>query len=262
MPLPANAISNWLAWLEDGMFDGGQPRQFLIKRVYWNSAAEKNREAYESQGFEAISCDRFHGLPNSVDMRMAVEATYVNPKAQEFVLITRDSDFVPVLQRLDEKKKRTVFVANESQLHTFTTYRQHADVIIATRVLNAARQYVRPKNGVLGRIGKSLRTAKPSKSPPPAQPSPPQPAPDPMQQAVDRTIKATSLNPNEETAQAKIVAALRAVPGFTTTGKSTYLGKGSYKALMKEVARRDARVKVVDKPRGGTGVRYVPQAGG
>jgi hypothetical protein len=57
------------------------------------------------------------------------------------------------------------------------------------------------------------------------------------------------------------VAALKAVPGFTTSGKNSYLGKGSYKALMKEVARRDARVKVVvDKPRGGTGVRYVPKA--
>jgi hypothetical protein len=198
-------------------------------------------------------------------MRMAVdivETTYDNPKVQEFILITRDSDFVPVLQRLDEKKKRTVFVANESRFNTYTTYRQHADVIIATRVLNAARQYVRPKDGLLGRIGQSLRTQKPSKSSPPAQPTPtpPPPASDPMQQAVDRVIKVTSLKPNKETAQNKIVAALKAVPGFTTSGKNGYLGKGSYKALMKEVARRDARVKVVDKPRGGTGVRYVPKA--
>jgi hypothetical protein len=81
-----------------------------------------------------------------------------------------------------------------------------------------------------------------------------------MQQAVDRVIKVTSLKPNKETAQAKIVAALKAVPGFSTSGKRSYLGKGSYKALMKDVARLDARVKVVDKPRGGTGVRYVPKA--
>jgi uncharacterized protein (TIGR00288 family) len=264
MPLPANAIVNWLGWLEDGVFDEGKPRQFLLKRVYWNAAAEKNREAYESHGFEAIHCDRYHGLPNSVDMRMAVdivEATYVNPKVEEFILITRDSDFVPVLQRLDEKKKRTVFVANESQFNTYTTYRQHADVIIPTRVLNAARQYTRPKNGLLGRIGKSLRSQKPSQSPQPAQPAPPPPSTtDPMQQAVDRVIKVTSLNPNEETSQAKIVAGLKAVPGFTTSGKESYLGKGTYKALMKEVARRDSRIKVVDKSRGGTGVRYVPKA--
>jgi uncharacterized protein (TIGR00288 family) len=266
MPLPANAIPNWLAWLEDGMFDQGNRRQFLLKRVYWNAAAEKHREAFQSHDFDVVHCDRFHGLPNSVDMRMAVdivETTYTNPNIDEFILITRDSDFVPVLQRLDEKRKRTAFVANETDINIYTTFRQHADVIIPLRALNAAKQYVRSTDGLLGKIGRTLRQQqKAGKVTAAAKPPLPtsQPAVDPMQLALDRVIKTASLNPNKETAQTKILKALTSVPGFTSSGKNSYLGKGSYRELMKELARTDPRIKVIDHQRG-MGVKYVTKAG-
>ena len=143
IPLPPDTIPSWLAWLEDGVFDEHKRRRFLLKRVYWNASHQKHAAAYEAQGFEVVTCERFHGLANSVDVRMAIdiiEATFASPKIDEFMLITRDTDFVPVLQRLDEKKKKSVFLVNEQQPNIHTTYRQHADILVTAWEFKVARR--------------------------------------------------------------------------------------------------------------------------
>ena len=282
LPLPPEAIPNWLAWLEDGQFDDGRRRNVLVKRVYWNSSAEKHRDGYLKRGFDVILCEKFATMKNGADIRMAmdvVELTHTNNKIDEFILVTTDSDFVPVLQRLDEKSRRSVIVVNEARSEIHTTYRQHADILIPRRKLAEAKVYIRPKRGISSWFTRApnkapspplapVAVAKPAVVAAPLSAAPARPAiappvlvtPASLQSVVDRVIKVTSLTPKAYTGQKRVMVALRALPGFQLQGANSFFGKGSYKALMKSLAKIDTRLHVIDQMGGGTGVMYVPNS--
>src|SRR5262249_16021401 len=145
---------------------------------------------------------------------------------------------------------------------------QHADVLIAVREFRVARQYIRPKPSLMRKLRGALGAeppgdkvaAKPAEPVPKAATSSPDPGKiDPSQKARGCVISATSRNPNVLTAKVKIIKPLRVVPGFTVTGRTCYLGLGSYKALMRELAKLDPRIDVVNQSGGGIAVRYVPK---
>lgn len=283
VPLPPDAIANWLAWLEDGVFEPSrQRRRFLQKRVYWNSHAERNRELFQRHGFVPILVGKFSGLKNGADIRMAmdvVEATYTRSEIQEFILLTGDSDFVPVLERLRHKSKRSAIVATEHRPNIHTTYQLNADVLIPSRRLAEAAQYQRPSRGILNRLlmrrqpvpplpraavapaaeGSTAKTgpaARAAKPPPQQQPS--AEAMPVIETAARRVAKLITQQPRNYVAQKRVLAELDKVQGFKRQGPAAFLGLGSYKALMKELARLDPRISVVEQPGGGTGVVFVP----
>ena len=288
VPLPPDAIANWLAWLEDGAFEPSRRRRrFLQKRVYWNSHAERNRELFQRHGFVPILVGKFSGLKNGADIRMAmdvVEATYTRSEIQEFILLTGDSDFVPVLERLRHKSKRSAIVATEHRPNIHTTYQLNADVLIPSRRLAEAAQYRRPSRGILDRIlmhgrpapsspravtapavagatatAKASPTARPSRPPPPAQPA----AADPtsvIETAARRVARLLVQQPRNYVAQKRVLAELDKIQGFKRQGPAAFLSLGSYKALMRELARLEPRITVVEQPGGGTGVVFVPPA--
>ena len=291
LPLPPEAIANWLAWLEDGVFDAsGRRRRFLQKRVYWNSHAERHRELFERHGFVSILIGKFSGLKNGADIRMAmdvVEATYTRSEIDEYLLLTGDSDFVPVLDRLREKSKRSGIVATEHRPNIHTTYHLHADVLIsARRLATEAPQYRRPRLGFLARMLMRREPALPrvpapagaTKVPMPikgANPLPQTPKPPPMAPAVAtptaephpgieialaRVVDLLSRQPRNYMAQKRVLAELDQVPGFKRQGADAYLGLRDYRALMRELAKRDKRITVVGQPGGGTGVVFMPPA--
>ena len=74
-------IANWVAWLERGEFDASRKRRkFLLKRIYWNSSANHLREKFEHHDFQPIVCEKFTGLKNGADIKMAIdviEATWM-----------------------------------------------------------------------------------------------------------------------------------------------------------------------------------------
>jgi uncharacterized protein (TIGR00288 family) len=293
MPLARDSIASWLAWLEDGGFDGNRRRKFLLKRVYWNSGVQKFKSAYEASGFEVMLCDRYHGLANSVDVQMAIdiiEQTYENPRIDEYILITRDTDFVPVLKRLREKQKRTVFMVNEAKLNVHTTYSQHADILIPVRALDEARRYERGRRGLFARLGLARRprpaagqpsrkpdrrgetrsqVTSPDVSPLPDKPivtAPPRtrkpavrfdlPTPDVTNRALECALQLASAQPDRPTSRARMIAALQVMPEFATSGRTPFLGYGDYRVLMQELARLDPRLQIVDQPGGGMVVRF------
>ncbi len=298
MPLARDSIENWLAWLEDGGFDGNKRRKFLLKRVYWNSGVQKFKSAYEARGFEVMLCDRYHGLANSVDVQMAIdiiEATYEYPRIDEYILITRDTDFVPVLKRLREKQKRTAFMVNEAKLNVHTTYHQHADVLIPVRTLEDARRYERKRRGLLALLGglgrakastavaleKSGRRVgvQPAMAAPAMKPSPSLPvAAKPLvivprkprkpavkhelpnaaatARALEYAIRLASALPDRPTSRARMIEALQGLPEFSTSGRSPFLGFVDYKGLMQELCRLDPRLAILDQPGGGIVVRF------
>ena len=287
VPLPPDAIASWLAWLEDGVFDpGNRRRRFLQKRVYWNSHAERSRDIFHKHGFVPILVGKYSGLKNGADIRMAmdvVEATYTRPEIDEFILLTGDSDFVPVLERLRAKSKRSAIVATEHRPNIHTTYQRSADLIIPSRRLTEAAQYVRPRSVLMARLrlgsiaGASFpKAAKPSVAPSPVvatasrrteprggaagrAPTTAEPGPVPVLETAAKTvIRLLMQQPRNYVAQKRVLAELDRVPAFKRQGPTAFLGTGSYKALVKELTRIEPRITVVEQPGGGTGIVFIP----
>ncbi len=299
--LPAETLVNWLAWLEDGEFDGQKPRRFLAKRIYWNSNSERHKDIFEAHGFEVILCDKFSGLRNGADIRMAmdiVESTHTLSRIDEYILVTRDSDFVSVLNRLREKHKATAIVADESRPEIHTTMRHHADILIPMRRLVEARTYIRlpAKRGILARIRRRQPVASPSTprsttslptkpvaasprgartgripAPPvlqqaetkkPRNPPPTAATETALTDALARVVKlARSRKPNTNTGRKSVMAELAKVPGFKPEGTGRFLGFGGYYSLLQELARRDPRLVLVTEASGGIAMKFTPHLG-
>lgn len=262
-------VANWLAWFEDGEFDENkQRRRFIAKRVYWNSSAERHREKFEQQGFEVVLCEKFAAMKNGADIRMAldiIETTFTKTSIHEFVLVTSDSDFIPVLQKLGEKLKRTAVLVDEAKPSIYTAYTYHADIIVPARSLSAATRYSRPARGLLPRLGFKRGQREPAGAPPTVaakatdMEAPRAQAKDPVEAAVGCVVRVTSRKPRMYTSQRDIEAELKKIKGFSKAGQSSYLGRGSYQALMTEIEKRSDRINVHRPQRGGTSVRYVPK---
>jgi uncharacterized LabA/DUF88 family protein len=273
------SIPNWTAWIERGEFDEKRRRRKLVqKRIYWNSSTDHLRPQFERFGFVAVLCEKYAQLKNGADIRMTIdiiESTFKNPRIKEFILVTRDSDFVPVLQSLRQRQKRTAVLVDRNKPAIYTTYRQHADIVIPIDQFLAATAYTKPEHGraikraiayVSGLVwtywhkARERRAAKQAaaKAEAVAKLAATQEN-ELLDIAVDHVIRVTSLTPNLATARKKIENELRELRGFSTTGRNKYLGKGNYQALMREIAKKTNRIKVSAAYSGGISVTYVPR---
>ena len=83
-------VGNLLQWFSDGAFEkAGRKRRLLTKRVYWNSQAERYRDAFVEQRVDVVLCERFASLKNSADIKMAidiVEFAMRNPRLKEVIM--------------------------------------------------------------------------------------------------------------------------------------------------------------------------------
>jgi len=243
-------IQNWVAWLEDGEFDEDKrPRRFHEKRIYWNTMAEQHRDKFTSEGFTVVLCEKFSGLKNGADIRMALDIQEImlgKPRIAEFILITRDSDFVPVLQRLALNSKRTAILVDEQYPQVHSTYSHFADIVIVKRKFLAATTYNKRPRSVLEWTQWLRAPRKPAKR-------------DLLTLATDHVIRVTSLNPRQHTSRKEIEAELKKIPEFSTRGPNAYLGKTDYRDLMLELQKRSDRLEVTQTPGGGVNVRYIPK---
>ncbi len=113
-------------WLTPLLAD--RPRRALLRRCYMNPAGTLEdgagsrlryaefRWAFLAAGFEVVDCPRLTRLKNAADLRIALDAmeAMLSPLARhdEFILLSTDSDFVPLLQRLRAADRRTRLVAH------------------------------------------------------------------------------------------------------------------------------------------------------
>jgi hypothetical protein len=113
-------------WLERLL--GDRPRRALLRRCYMNPAGtledgegsrvrfSEFRWSFMAAGFEVMDCPKLTRLKNAADVRIALDAmeAMLSPltRYDEFILLSTDSDFVPLLQRLRAADRLTRLVAH------------------------------------------------------------------------------------------------------------------------------------------------------
>lgn len=140
----------WLQWLADG-HDCGRSRRLLVRRCYLNPAGSTSpasggasvkgdasqvpfsqfRGALVRDGFEVVDCPRFARLKNAADMVMAldiVDALAHPTRFDEFLILSGDADFMPLLHRLRAHDRRILLVMQDMAAGAL---RSAADAVIS-----------------------------------------------------------------------------------------------------------------------------------
>jgi uncharacterized LabA/DUF88 family protein len=277
------AIAHWMTWLEDGGFDPRRKRRaFLVKRVYWNPLFERYRGAFEAAGFEAFACRAIaKEKKSSADIVMTLDAVDIVNETKglkEVVLLTSDTDFVPVVNRLQDRGLDIVAMGNEEN-PTAAIYREYADHVVLRSAFRDAFAYVRPRRSWF-----AVAPAPAQPSPAPARPEPNMPAPaaaagpkpaaaapaaaparsppakqtDALQLAADRVVHVARGALGAHVSRQSVIRALHDVPGFVTSGANSWLGHGSYKKLLLAIARRrKSELRLYAHRNGGVAVAYL-----
>lgn len=150
----------WLRWIESGAFDPrGRRRRVVIKRVYWNAHNEIYRSGFEAAGFEAFACrSEAKSKKSTADMVLALDAAdvlYGDHKVKEFIVLSADTDFVPLLDRLQDNDARVVALVDERDVSS-AVYRGRADLVISRHDLIDAAQMspkaFKVRRGLWGRV--------------------------------------------------------------------------------------------------------------
>ena len=121
----------------NGMSFAG-PRRIVMNRCYGNPVPRRNqsdnstdmssfpfvRHHFLKAGFEVIDCPPLTAqLKNSSDIRMVMDVRdYLNHDTyfEEFIILSGDADFTPVLHRLRAHARRTVVFANDYTAAPYT----------------------------------------------------------------------------------------------------------------------------------------------
>jgi len=96
-----------------------------VARVFLDQyASDKLIEAVTNQGYDLVI------VPSDVDVALAVDATqYVfNPNIDIIAIVSRDSDFKPVLTKAKEQGKETIVVGTNPDFST--ALKNSADIVI------------------------------------------------------------------------------------------------------------------------------------
>jgi hypothetical protein len=116
----------------------GRPRRIVVNRCYGNPVPRRNthdnstdmtsfpfvRHHFLRAGFEVVDCPPLTAqLKNSSDIKMVLDATDFLEHAtrfEEFVILSGDADFTPLLHRLRAHDRRTVIFANDFTAAAYT----------------------------------------------------------------------------------------------------------------------------------------------
>lgn len=135
----------WLREIESGRLitptngsNFNQPRRIVMSRCYGNPVPRRNatdnstdmnsfpfvRHHFLRAGFEVIDCPPLTAqLKNSADIRMVMDVRDMlnhETRFEEFILMSGDADFTPVLHRLRAHARRTVVFANDHTAQPYT----------------------------------------------------------------------------------------------------------------------------------------------
>jgi NYN domain len=132
----ATSPGSWLTWLTRtplGSVDeaAGSDRRCLIRKCYLNPVVFWGwRSAFVQAGFQVVDCPPLAKGKNAADIQMAVDildALSHPTHLDEFIILSGDSDFTPILHRLRAHDRETVILAVGS---ISAAYRAAADLVL------------------------------------------------------------------------------------------------------------------------------------
>ncbi len=140
-----DAVS-WIKEVESGrlitatnLAASGRPRRIVVNRCYGNPVPRRNphdnstdmtsfpfvRHHFLRAGFEVIDCPPLTAqLKNSSDIKMVIDANDFlehNTKFDEFIILSGDADFTPLMHRLRAHNRRTAIFANDYTAAAYTS---------------------------------------------------------------------------------------------------------------------------------------------
>lgn len=275
-----NHLSNWVLWLEDGALSpAGKRRRFLHKRVYWNLQFDKYRGDFERAGFEAFNCRalakrKISAGKSSADIVItmdAIEIALMTKKLDEIIVLTTDSDFVPVVNRVQNPGLRVVTAGKETD-PTYELYSQHSDAVVHIAALKAAFEYQRTP-----RKWYQLRSPPPEVAPLTLQRERQSPLMGRVRAALatadgEQGEGATELHraagivkalgermPDQVLSKTKIVRALTVLPDFTPTYQSgirPWFGFKNFATMMRRLEQIERSIEVNTVGKGKVEVIY------
>jgi NYN domain len=162
----ATAPQRWLRWIEEGMnenADGSESspvRNVLVRRCYLNPQSFGNYRPYFTRsGFSVIDCPPLTTRgKNSADIVMVmdiIDALEHQTRFDEFVIMSGDADFTPVLHRLRMHDRRTTVLASGSG--AAAAYKAACDHLIREDVfIEAGLRIGESSSSLLGAIADRL----------------------------------------------------------------------------------------------------------
>lgn len=130
----------WLRWLEQEVQSdadaAGTVRSILVRRCYLNPQSfGRYRPYFVRAGFQVVDCPPLtQGGKNGADIQMVMDvldALEHRTRFEEFILLSGDSDFTPVLLRLRAHDRRTMILAVG---FAAVAYRAACDVVLTEEI--------------------------------------------------------------------------------------------------------------------------------
>jgi uncharacterized LabA/DUF88 family protein len=253
-----SSIAKWVDWLEDGIFSEPQKRRkFAVKRVYWNPLYDRYRESFEAAGFEAFACGAVvkskKSSADSVIILDAIDVAGYMRDLEEVVLLTSDTDFVPVVNRLQARDVAVVVMGHEKN-PTAEIYRRFADEVIIRSAFMDAFSYERPRRNWFGPKRERMVTTTTA----PDAIKTPVAKNDDIDIAAERISDAAKEVGGAMLSRKAAILALQDMKTFSTVGSHAWLNFGSYKKMILAIVKRRADLRLYSYRNGGAAIAYRP----
>lgn len=233
----AKSPAEWVGWMVNELtlpehVTGDAKRRILVRRCYLNPQAyQRFRPYFNLAGFEIIDCPALTtGGKTSTDIHMVLDIVDLlqhETHYDEFIVLSADADFTPVLRKLRRWDRRTTVLAIG---FPSAAYRASADLVIdQDEFVRGALGMARPHDAQPGqqpRLQPGLRLAHAD----PAAPAHPAPAPDVLELAelVRREVR-LSLEP---VPCARLATSIARHVGATP---SDWYGSGSFRRFLESL---------------------------
>jgi len=163
----ARAPTEWVSWMINSLalpehVTGGPKRRILVRRCYLNPQAyQRFRPYFNLAGFEIIDCPALTtGGKTSTDIHMVLDIVDLlqhEAHYDEFIVLSADADFTPVLRKLRRWDRRTTVLAIG---FPSAAYRASADLVIdQDEFVRGALGMAKPHEGELHKQASSASIA-------------------------------------------------------------------------------------------------------
>src|SRR5919199_1892474 len=230
--------ARWLSWIEQGMpsretgvAPQQQQRAILIRRCYLNPKLFYNFRPYFTRtAFSVVDCPPITQRgKNSTDIQMVMDILDLlnyPTRFDEFIILSGDSDFTPVLLRLRAHDRRTGILTIGP---IAPAYRAASDLVVSSDTFIEDGLGMVPS--MLNEAGLPIEA--------PAPPSPYEPVLEAMAQKVYETVLAEG-----ELPATGLVYVFKTFPDFTAS--DNWLGFSSLRYLTLELLRRRPQLRMLD----------------